>query len=603
MTVDNMWDAVDRPDNVTQTVSQILRNYDIRLRPNFGGDPLYIGMELTIASFDSISEVNMDYTITMYLNQYWKDERLAYSTRDDQLTLAGDFAEKVWVPDTFFANDKSSFLHDVTEKNKMVRLAGDGSITYGMRFTTTLSCQMDLHYYPLDSQNCTVEIESYGYTVTDVVMYWKAPGVMGVEDVKIQQFTITGYETNDRIELLATGVYQRLSLSFALKRNVGYFIFQTYLPSILIVMLSWVSFWINHESPPARVALGITTVLTMTTISTGVRSSLPRISYVKAIDIYLVMCFVFVFAALLEYAAVNYMFWAAKAPPRVPKVKKKKTKKSSAEPRSARQRLADQAKSVFRLKHRKTEVEKEATPVSHSSPAPPTSATSLPATIVTSTAVTVEKEKSLPPPGLSVSPPPPPPPTKGAAISALIVPQIPPKSSSTASSSLSPSPASTLPRRGTSRDKRVSKELAKDILNLSLLPSLSSIEVAPGGGAGGWPRGGTSETASLNLAVPRIVRSTSFSGLSGVQHPSHLTMVHPAARFYPPTFPVKPKLTWKQRQQRVVQSFRKHAKAFEQKLPNIKKDVSIIDRFSRIVFPLSFLLFNTVYWSFYFFNS
>jgi gamma-aminobutyric acid receptor subunit beta len=64
---------------------------------------------------------------------------------------------------------------------------------------------------------------------------------------------------------------------------------------------------------------GITTVLTMTTISTGVRSSLPRISYVKAIDIYLVMCFVFVFAALLEYAAVNYTYWGARA-------KKKKNK-------------------------------------------------------------------------------------------------------------------------------------------------------------------------------------------------------------------------------------------------------------------------------------
>lgn len=54
-------------------------------------------------------------------------------------------------------------------------------------------------------------------------------------------------------------------------------------------------------------------MLTMTTISTGVRSSLPRISYVKAIDIYLVMCFVFVFAALLEYAAVNYTYWGARA--------------------------------------------------------------------------------------------------------------------------------------------------------------------------------------------------------------------------------------------------------------------------------------------------
>ena len=60
----------------------------------------------------------------------------------------------------------------------------------------------------------------------------------------------------------------------------------------------------------------------MTTISTGVRSSLPRISYVKAIDIYLVMCFVFVFAALLEYAAVNYTYWGARAK------KKKKEKKN-----------------------------------------------------------------------------------------------------------------------------------------------------------------------------------------------------------------------------------------------------------------------------------
>lgn len=59
----------------------------------------------------------------------------------------------------------------------------------------------------------------------------------------------------------------------------------------------------------------------MTTISTGVRSSLPRISYVKAIDIYLVMCFVFVFAALLEYAAVNYTYWGARAKKKPKKVK------------------------------------------------------------------------------------------------------------------------------------------------------------------------------------------------------------------------------------------------------------------------------------------
>ena len=117
-------------------------------------------MEVKIASFDGISEVNMDYTITIYLYQYWRDERLVFGSENDYLTLMGDFAESIWVPDTFFANDKYAFLHDVTEKNKMIKIFGNGQVIYGMRFTTTLACMMDLHNYPLDSQNCTIEIES-----------------------------------------------------------------------------------------------------------------------------------------------------------------------------------------------------------------------------------------------------------------------------------------------------------------------------------------------------------------------------------------------------------------------------------------------------------
>ncbi|KAJ6668028.1 hypothetical protein lerEdw1_016349 [Lerista edwardsae] len=81
------------------------------------------------------------------------------------------------------------------------------------------------------------------------------------------------------------------------------------MPSILITILSWVSFWINYDASAARVALGITTVLTMTTINTHLRETLPKIPYVKAIDMYLMGCFVFVFMALLEYALVNYIFF------------------------------------------------------------------------------------------------------------------------------------------------------------------------------------------------------------------------------------------------------------------------------------------------------
>lgn len=47
-------------------------------------------------------------------------------------------------------------------------------------------------------------------------------------------------------------------------------------------------------------------MLTMTTLSTIARTSLPRVSYVTAMDLFVTVCFLFVFAALMEYAALNY---------------------------------------------------------------------------------------------------------------------------------------------------------------------------------------------------------------------------------------------------------------------------------------------------------
>ncbi|XP_035289655.1 gamma-aminobutyric acid receptor subunit beta-2 isoform X2 [Anguilla rostrata] len=306
--------SVNDPSNmslVKETVDRLLKGYDIRLRPDFGGTPVGVGMNIDIASIDMVSEVNMDYTLTMYFQQAWRDKRLSYSEIPLNLTLDNRVADQLWVPDTYFLNDKKSFVHGVTVKNRMIRLHPDGTVLYGLRITTTAACMMDLRRYPLDEQNCTLEIESYGYTTDDIEFYWRGGdhAVTGVERIELPQFSIVDYKLISKNVVFSTGSYPRLSLSFKLKRNIGYFILQTYMPSILITILSWVSFWINYDASAARVALGITTVLTMTTINTHLRETLPKIPYVKAIDMYLMGCFVFVFLALLEYALVNYIFF------------------------------------------------------------------------------------------------------------------------------------------------------------------------------------------------------------------------------------------------------------------------------------------------------
>jgi len=67
-----------------------------------------------------------------------------------------------------------------------------------------------------------------------------------------------------------------------------------------------VSFWLDPTSIPARVSLGVTTLLTMATQISGINASLPPVSYTKAIDVWTGVCLTFVFGALLEFALVNY---------------------------------------------------------------------------------------------------------------------------------------------------------------------------------------------------------------------------------------------------------------------------------------------------------
>nr|CAD7440735.1 unnamed protein product [Timema bartmani] len=102
--------------------------------------------------------------------------------------------------------------------------------------------------------------------------------------------------------------YSCLVAEFHLTRSVGFHLVQSYLPTILIVIISWVSFWMDVDSVPGRTTLGVTTLLAVSSQSSGIQSGLPQVSYVKAIDVWMGTCTAFVFCALLEFTFVNYMW-------------------------------------------------------------------------------------------------------------------------------------------------------------------------------------------------------------------------------------------------------------------------------------------------------
>lgn len=83
------------------------------------------------------------------------------------------------------------------------------------------------------------------------------------DDIELPQQDISKIYTTDCTIEYSTGNFTCLAVVFELRRRLGYHLFHTYIPSALIVVMSWISFWIKPEAIPARITLGVTSLLTL----------------------------------------------------------------------------------------------------------------------------------------------------------------------------------------------------------------------------------------------------------------------------------------------------------------------------------------------------
>ena len=86
--------------------------------------------------------------------------------------------------------------------------------------------------------------------------------------------------------LYVSGEYSCLKVELIFKREFSYYLITIYVPCCMLVIVSWVSFWLDQNAIPARVSLGVTTLLTMSTQASGINAQLPPVSYTKAIDVW-----------------------------------------------------------------------------------------------------------------------------------------------------------------------------------------------------------------------------------------------------------------------------------------------------------------------------
>ncbi|KAF0291513.1 Glycine receptor subunit alpha-2 [Amphibalanus amphitrite] len=284
--------------------------YDKMRPPKYKGKATQVYFHVTVMSLDSIDEGSMTYAADIFFAQSWRDERLRFNQKMQNQTgyyrlLPVHWLKEIWHPDSYFKNAKQVTFQEMTIPNHYVWLYNDNSILYMVKLTLVLSCAMNFHYYPHDMQQCSMKIESLSHTTDDLVFLWDPNVPLEVDPIELPQLDLVSNITGDCTHIYATGSFTCVEVVFTFRRRLGYYLFHTYIPTCLIVIMSWISFWIRPEAVPARVTLGVTSLLTLSTQHANSQKSLPPVSYIKAVDVFMNACTVFVFLSLMEYAMVN----------------------------------------------------------------------------------------------------------------------------------------------------------------------------------------------------------------------------------------------------------------------------------------------------------
>ncbi|GBL78786.1 Glycine receptor subunit alpha-3 [Araneus ventricosus] len=159
---------------------------------------------------------------------------------------------------------------------------------------------MDLASYPHDVQQCEILIMSLQHTTENVVLKWKEFQI--TKNILLAQYYVSGNYSSDGTKKYDIGEFSYVSGQIHLSRRLGYFLINKYIPCVLIICMSFITFWIPAEAYPARVTLSVTSLLTI--VTQQYQSAMPSVSYVVALNIWMLSCIGFVFCSLLEYAFV-----------------------------------------------------------------------------------------------------------------------------------------------------------------------------------------------------------------------------------------------------------------------------------------------------------
>ncbi|XP_015840958.1 pH-sensitive chloride channel isoform X16 [Tribolium castaneum] len=269
-----------------------------------------VDVSVLLLSLASPDESSLKYEVEFLLQQQWFDPRLKYSnqSRYDFLNAIHHHND-IWLPDTYFIMH-GDFKDPLIPMHFSLRIYRNGTVFYSMRRHLILSCQGHLNIFPFDDPECSFSLESISYEMKSIKYVWKND-----EDVlkkssslaTLNAYLIKNQTSECNHKNNWRGNYSCLGVRLIFTRDRAFYFTTVFIPGIILVTSSFITFWLEWNAVPARVMIGVTTMLNFFTTSNGFRSTLPVVSNLTAMNVWDGVCMCFIYASLLEFVCVNYV--------------------------------------------------------------------------------------------------------------------------------------------------------------------------------------------------------------------------------------------------------------------------------------------------------
>jgi hypothetical protein len=288
-----------------QSLVQIFDNY----QPAGGTIPVQIG--IVVDEITAINQQAENFTVVGALQMQWQQPDLAFEPEsggetfrilegEEFVAYAGDHNARL-PRFTFFNQQGRRYT-----QNKLVVLMTDGQANYFERFTVTLEAPY-FHFskFPFDAQDFYIDIDLFAPVTA--YRFKKLKGYSGLgEMLGLEEWNVTRFDTAILEKRQEVG-YNSSNFRFHLhaQRKTEYYTFRILVPIAIIIIISWVTFFLRDYRKRIDIAGG--NLLIFIAFNFIVSGDLPRLSYLTFMDSILFIAFTVTSLTIIVNVMLRYM--------------------------------------------------------------------------------------------------------------------------------------------------------------------------------------------------------------------------------------------------------------------------------------------------------